>query len=778
MGIPGFYGQWLRKDVKEAVKTDGVPKFVSSLSFDLNGVLHEARKRVYGDGDMDIRGQQALAKTDPIQLEIQMQNAIASIILNMVQIIKPRDCLILAVDGVAPAAKIQQQRGRREKAAKSKSPLEVFDRNAITPGTDFMIRLDRFLTLFISSTSDKKVNKEENSKEPNDYLPPKIIYSSHMVPGEGEHKIMDYYRSGELEKGPAAKQGGAHILYGLDADLIMLSILSPLRNVFLARETTDEVVNIDRLREYISKNGGKRSSAVDDFVVMTSLIGNDFLPHITSLAELADSINLLLNIYRSGDFVLTKNGAIHWHDMNKFLKALAVKEPNLLAEIAVKEYKYPYQTLKGAIVEGQFYPKLFRNNWYENALGVRGTKVLYDKLISIANDFKGNETDKILHRKINPIKEYRLVTEARIQQMALDYLKTLSWVYLYYKGGTKAVNQEWYYPYHHAPMMVDISNVTNYELITGFSKFEGMIGFTVLHQLVAVTPLKSKEILPAELQVLYTYNSYIRDIHPEDFIIELDGKNKDHEGVPIVPLIDRTRIFDAVGQITFTVEKAKQYVEASDEVFIRSEEKAQMIAKLEQAKQRRQQRLERERQPTTQPTYARQPQERTQERYQQPQERYQQPQERYQQPQERYQPPAQSKSNVGGPNVGGPIMRPPTTEFKPREQSFVPQPSTFKFAPTSTKQQEQRKIPILPFIPLDDYLDSNIRICNPKSPKNVQTTQPPQYQPSVSKPIPPQPSQYQSSRTYTKPSQIVLPKVALSPKKREEKSWNDSSNLM
>ena len=65
----------------------------------------------------------------------------------------------MAVDGVAPRAKMNQQRSRRfrsareaadnEKKAKQKGedlPTEKkFDSNVITPGTGFMVRLDRQL---------------------------------------------------------------------------------------------------------------------------------------------------------------------------------------------------------------------------------------------------------------------------------------------------------------------------------------------------------------------------------------------------------------------------------------------------------------------------------------------------------------------------------------------------------------------------------------------------------------------------------------------------------
>ena len=185
VGIPKFY-RWLSERYPLVNQPGGatVVPVIDNFYLDMNGIVHNC---THGN-DPDTK-----------LTEEEMIKKIFMYLDKLFHIVKPQKLMFMAIDGVAPRAKMNQQRARRfktareaaQRAAESKergedagSMAEPFDSNCITPGTPFMERLAEHLRFFI---------RHKISEDPL-WQVPTIVFSGHDVPGEGEHKIMEYIR--------------------------------------------------------------------------------------------------------------------------------------------------------------------------------------------------------------------------------------------------------------------------------------------------------------------------------------------------------------------------------------------------------------------------------------------------------------------------------------------------------------------------------------------------------------------------------------------------------
>lgn len=298
--------------ISQLVEENKVPE-IDRLYLDMNGIIHNCSHP--NDGDVHFR-----------MTETEIFLAIFSYIEHIFLKIKPKELFFLAVDGVAPRAKMNQQRSRRFRTAKEARDLklkamrrgeelpeeEAFDSNCITPGTPFMTRLSEQLKWFIA----KKVTEDAA------WQGPEIILSGHDVPGEGEHKVMEYIRLAKAQAG--YNPNVRHCLYGLDADLIMLGLLSHDPHFALLREEVNFgpkkkksggvetqnffLLHLSLFREYLDLEFADLRSTlpfaynleriIDDFILLNIFVGNDFLPHLPGMHINEGALPLLSNIYK------------------------------------------------------------------------------------------------------------------------------------------------------------------------------------------------------------------------------------------------------------------------------------------------------------------------------------------------------------------------------------------------------------------------------------------------------------------------------------------------
>lgn len=562
MGVPQFFSFLMRRygtrgirrgriRQSQSINQTEIPGRVSSLAFDMNSFFYKAaaivyaeyeevdpktgRRRVMSNYKRRKRRQQLelFEEEESGKLQQELFNTILTEIKNVIMAVRPQDTVIFAVDGMAPMAKIQQQRQRRYKSAKEKKGA-FFDTNAFSPGTELMIELDKFLREAI------KVEIQAGKRGEGLWLPPKVIYSGHLNPGEGEHKIMEYYRRG-IPEGPVSSQGGAHVIHGLDSDLIMLSMLMPQDNVFLMREDLEDILNVQNLKTSIQNDLGT-STAIDDFLAVMYLIGNDFLPRVKSLSDIFDSLDQCLDVYKRVKKPLTTDGGlgINWFGLAHYLYTLKQLEPRFLQNLADVNGSLdsPSKVISTSTRFGSVNFSQFRNNWYNYALAV---PVYSTNLV---------ETFDIPRELTQP-------TKGQIQNMCLQFLTGMAWTSLYYRRGMAAINREWSYPYFYAPLILDLASIVSLVYkkkldIFNYKTFDGMLEYNVVHQLLCIIPPPSDELVPKEVLPLYYPQSPIIDQFPEKFRLDRDGKAQEWMMHALVPHANIRRIYEVMEFVTET----------------------------------------------------------------------------------------------------------------------------------------------------------------------------------------------------------------------------------
>ncbi|KAM3526567.1 hypothetical protein NHJ13051_003407 [Beauveria bassiana] len=356
MGVPKFF-RWLSErypPISQLIAENRIPEF-DCLYLDMNGIIHNCTHKDAGE-DTTFR-----------LSEEEMFIRIFNYIEHLFGKIKPKQLFFMAIDGVAPRAKMNQQRARRfrtalevekarEKAIKEGVEMpkeEPFDSNCITPGTEFMAKLSRQLQYFVN----KKVSEDT------DWQGCEIVLSGHEVPGEGEHKIMEYIRNAKSQ--PGYNSNVRHCLYGLDADLIMLGLLSHDPHFSLLREEVTFgrasknkskelehqnffLLHLCMVREYLEMEFQELKHqqdlgfefdlerVIDDFILMAFFVGNDFLPNLPGLhineGALADMFEIYKRVLPEEGGYLHENGVLN---IKRALRMIAE-----LSKVELKQFEH------------------------------------------------------------------------------------------------------------------------------------------------------------------------------------------------------------------------------------------------------------------------------------------------------------------------------------------------------------------------------------------------------------------------------------------------------
>ncbi|XP_062506213.1 5'-3' exoribonuclease 1-like isoform X2 [Corticium candelabrum] len=562
MGVPKFY-RWISERypcLSQIVREHQIPEF-DNLYLDMNGIIHVCSHP--NDDDPHFRISEEKIFGDMFHyLEV------------LFSIVKPKKVFYMAVDGVAPRAKMNQQRGRRFRTAKDAEdlirkaeqrgeslPKEArFDSNCITPGTEFMARIHTQLQYFVN----KKVTTDRQWRSV------RVILSGHDVPGEGEHKIMDFIRwqRAQADYDPNTR----HCLYGLDADLMMLGLTSHEPHFSLLREevrfggkkvkkrvttpeeTTFHLLHLSLMREYIDHEFSAvreklpfpydLEKIIDDWVLMGFLVGNDFIPHLPNFHINHDALPYLYKTYMSVlpflDGYLNENGDLNLPRFETYMRALSKFDYEQYDDVDC-DFKW----LEGKRTSNNS-GKATQEDDYEEEIVDGPTPTLNEDIpTEYANRDEDFHERFLKHKKLyyhNKLGFHDIDTSG-LNEQAKCYVVAIQWILYYYYQGVPSWS--WFFPYHYAPFLSDIRNFANIQIEFDLGK-----PFRPFEQLLAVLPPASKTLLPVAYQsLMVNEDSPIIRFYPTYFDTDLNGKRHDWEAVVLIPFIDESQLLSAMAPL-------------------------------------------------------------------------------------------------------------------------------------------------------------------------------------------------------------------------------------
>ena len=496
MGIPAYFSYIVRNHTAIIKKYDKTERQINNLYMDCNSIIYDVVKNIKG------------VKPEQLSNDYIIQQVILKI-EEYILLIQPNFSVFIAFDGVAPIAKLEQQRNRRYKTWYQNAihknifkdtPSNEWNTTAITPGTVFMNQLNNTIhNHFNSPILCKKLNVQ------------KIIISTSYDAGEGEHKLFAHIRNH-----PEEHKEQTTIIYGIDADLIMLSINHlPISNkIFLFRETPEFIKSIDSSLEpnqtylldipelasviTLNMNNGlpltteQQKNRIYDYIFLCFLLGNDFLPHFPAVNIRSAGIDKLINAYKATigktNENLTDGKVIYWKNVRALVSFLAEHEEEFIIAEFKQRDKFERKFLPTETCE-QKYAKFEAIPTYERQLekyidpNKNGWQSRYYKgILKMAND------------------------DERLKQISLNYLEGLEWTMKYYTSGCP--DWRWHYKYNYPPLLQDLINYIPY-FETTLIKPNDYKSVSPLVQLAYVLPNKSLHLLPQKLySKLITSNNH------------------------------------------------------------------------------------------------------------------------------------------------------------------------------------------------------------------------------------------------------------------------------
>ena len=540
MGIPSYFSYIKKRYDSTRIIHNAPTGDIENLFLDLNGIIHpccQSVLKVFEEG-FDGKGKCPSKK----EIEDAIYEKTINYIVEMVDEINPKNVLYIGIDGVAPRAKMFQQRKRRFKSHQDKrcdpelkNKKVLWDTNGITPGTEFMYGLNLALKNSIKLNNLKKKIQ--------------IILSDSQVPSEGEHKIVQYIKKN--------KPSGTCVIHGLDADLIMLSMLCYPQNIYLFRHDNEKkfyfhintfVFFLKMHFDSLLKENVCETRIIDEYTFLCFFMGNDFLPHHYGLEISDEGIDFIIEKYctvknkKKNYFATLENGDLNTEFLCEFLQILCQSENDMVEKRMERTvYKNVFRHGNKPADLFKFWPDYHRTIEKYIKFGSPHWMSRYYTTIhsQLTEKPEKNEKTKQIENKIPP---------DFINNMVVYYLQGLVWNFQYYKN--RCVSQTWFYPYLHAPCLTDISaylsqNFQNKGDINELLK-RNQHEYSCFQQLLFVLPPKSFDLLPKSWKDKIMANKHSKEMFPDEFELDPIGSIFRWQCPPILPYFHDTTYLNLV----------------------------------------------------------------------------------------------------------------------------------------------------------------------------------------------------------------------------------------
>ena len=453
MGIPSYYRR-LVESVPSLIGKVQLGAKCDWLWIDFNCIVYHCLRRPGAPVWSGLSGAAVF--------EEELRRSVVQYVDYLITCVGPVRGVGLAVDGVVPAAKRRQQRLRRVEHCvasrsgpacadpKVKEGSQGWDTNAITPGTAFMNDL-------MADLERWRVGRAR--------VRPEMTWrvSSCTEPGEGEHKIMSWLRSLQTDNAQS------HMIYGLDADLILLTILNnvcylPKHEFKLYREEQKGgetlygsdgkekmlTFGIDALINYIVEKMPSTTSPVSswisDYVFAMSVLGNDFVPCMMSLSLKEEGHGVLLEmlgrVWRKGGRLCGAK-AEQGDGWRMLFEEIAIGEKERVIKSALA--KRGMGTRQGTQRSEEDGPC----KWFvEEALFHTLPSASGKEYLQLRDDWQNVATTRFSGLRGHPA--------AIREHQSQEYMRGLQWIYQYYMHGAENLDFDWYYPSWIAPFAMDM----------------------------------------------------------------------------------------------------------------------------------------------------------------------------------------------------------------------------------------------------------------------------------------------------------------------------------